>query len=156
MQVSSQIISASAIKFEKCGILLIGNSGSGKSDMCLRAINVGGNLISDDQTIIRKENNQLWADCLPQLQGLLEIRGIGILKIPSIPRVKLDFVIQLQDSIERLPLPQSWDMLDTSLPKYSIYAKQSSAIAVLRQLCKLSNQEAQLLSNNEVLLDDTA
>ena len=150
-QVGSQIVSGSAVRFEGCGILLIGQSGTGKSDLCLRIIDAGGKLVVDDQAQIKRDESRLLAYCPPQLQGLLEVRGVGIMRFPSLPLVKLDFVIQLQGEPERLPDEQYWSMFGIALPLYKLCAKHTSAIAVLRQLCGLTHQEIKLLPNDQVL-----
>src|SRR5689334_113133 len=65
------------------GILLRGPSGSGKSDLALRLIDGGARLVSDDQTELRVFGEELRMTAPASIAGRLEVRGIGILHVPS-------------------------------------------------------------------------
>ena len=100
----NNVIHANAVFFNNKGFLIIGNSGSGKSDLTLRLIDGGGVLISDDYTVLDIHNdNQLWAICPDKLEGLLEIRGLGIIQIPFIKMHRIDCVIECVPNYPRLP-----------------------------------------------------
>src|SRR5262249_22809097 len=64
-------------------VLLLGPSGTGKSDVALRLIAAGAELISDDQTVLFLEQGILFADAPPGIAGTMEIRGVGILRMKS-------------------------------------------------------------------------
>src|SRR5262249_1723619 len=66
-------------------VLLIGKPGAGKSDLALRLIAMGAKLVSDDQTELFAERMRLIAASPPSLHGLLEIRGVGIVRITPAP-----------------------------------------------------------------------
>jgi HPr kinase/phosphorylase len=68
------------------GVLFEGAPGLGKSETALGLIKRGCALIADDLTCIRKEvgNNALFASASESTAGYMEIRGIGIMHIPSI------------------------------------------------------------------------
>ncbi len=64
-------------------MLITGPSGSGKSDLALRLLDRGFTLVSDDQTIVKRDGNRLLASAPPTIAGKLEIRGIGIVEMRS-------------------------------------------------------------------------
>ncbi len=64
-------------------VLLFGDSGSGKSDVALRLIAMGGQLVSDDQTELFSDSGRLFAAAPERLQNHMEIRGVGIIKLPA-------------------------------------------------------------------------
>ena len=86
-------------------VLLVGQSGAGKSDVALRLIAMGAKLLSDDQTALFVEDGRLFAEAPPSLLGQMEIRGAGIVRIeaaaPSI--VVLAVHLQPEREIPRLP-----------------------------------------------------
>ena len=49
---------STSVVIEDAGVIIIGNSGSGKSDLALRLIDSGATLISDDVTLLKKMKNQ--------------------------------------------------------------------------------------------------
>ncbi len=83
------------------GLLLLGPSGAGKSDLALRLIGRGFVLVADD----RVEIEDGVASPAASLAGLLEVRGVGLLRFPHEARVKLALALGLGDRPERLPAP---------------------------------------------------
>ena len=67
-------------------MLITGPSGSGKSDLALRLLDRGFTLVSDDQTIVRRDGDRLIASAPPTIAGKLEIRGIGIVEMEHVER----------------------------------------------------------------------
>jgi serine kinase of HPr protein (carbohydrate metabolism regulator) len=95
---------------EDAGVLLLGDSGSGKSDLTLRLLERGAMLVSDDRTDLFVEDGELWASPPVSLAGLLEIRGIGILKMPHTARVRISIAVLLTaNDVPRLPEPELYD-----------------------------------------------
>jgi HPr kinase/phosphorylase len=88
-------------------ILLRGAPGSGKSDLALRLLSRGFELIADDQVDVTDGI----ASCPETLAGLLEVRGIGIVRVPHRPQARLALVIELGGPSERLPEPRRDDAL---------------------------------------------
>jgi HPr kinase/phosphorylase len=84
------------------GVLLLGSSGCGKSDLALRLLNRGFSLVADDRVDI--------ADGVaappPALAGLLEVRGLGIVRMPYAASARLALVVQLGPVPPRLPVPE--------------------------------------------------
>jgi HPr kinase/phosphorylase len=87
------------------GVLFEGAPGLGKSETALGLVKRGCALVADDLTCIRKEvgNNALFASASESTAGYMEIRGIGIMHIPSIfgvnavrPEKRLQLVITLK------------------------------------------------------------
>ena len=85
------------------GVLLIGPSGAGKSDLALRLIGRGFALVADDQVDIVNGV----ASAPEALTGLLEVRGLGIVRLPRVARAELRLIIALIDHSERLPKPST-------------------------------------------------
>ncbi len=132
-QMASFLLHASAVRLSGKGVVLTGRSGRGKSDLALQMIDRGATLIADDQVRISREGDRLWADAPARLTGLIEIRGVGILRFPHI-RSALDLVVDLDvdDEETRLPtaLRETWHDID--LPKIRIYGKGPAAFAKIR------------------------
>jgi HPr kinase/phosphorylase len=96
-------IHASCVALGDKGVLLLGPSGVGKSDLTLRLIDQGAKLVSDDRTILFIANGTLQAKAPASIKGLLEIRGLGIVKLPVRAKVKIALVVKLGREGARLP-----------------------------------------------------
>jgi serine kinase of HPr protein (carbohydrate metabolism regulator) len=116
------------------GILLFGPTGAGKSDLALRLIDQGARLVSDDQTRIKKQAEQLMAAPPETLAGRIEIRGLGIVTLPFSESVRLTACFNLMDAshIERMPEPKARKILGISLPCLDLFPFEASATAKLR------------------------
>jgi HPr kinase/phosphorylase len=86
-----------------CGILLVGRSGSGKSDLALRLIAAGAKLVADDRTDLYASRGRLYAKAPKRIAGLLEVRGVGILKVPYATQMQVTLVVELGKAGPRLP-----------------------------------------------------
>ena len=106
------------------GVLLLGQPGSGKSDLLLRLIDRGYELVADDQV----ELNGIVASPPAALAGLLEVRGLGIVRRAYRAEVSLALVVALGRP-ERLPMPQRYENLD--LPMISVDPLAASAPIVI-------------------------
>ncbi len=118
-------------------VLLRGPSGAGKSDLALRLIEAGWRLVADDQTELSRQGKQLIATAPARIAGLIEARGLGILKVGRDQLVRRAAVALLVDlappeRIERLPAPASESILGIDLPVVSLAPFEASAAAKLR------------------------
>ncbi len=119
------------------GVLLRGPSGAGKSDLALRRIDGGARLIADDQTHLERKGRTLVATAPPALAGLLEVRGVGIVRLAPAQRLghaPLAMLVDLvaAERVERLPEPAAESVLGIALPVVALAAFEVSAPAKLR------------------------
>ena len=130
---------ATCIALAGQGVLLRGPSGAGKSDLALRLIDGGGALVAEDQVCCQSEDGTLFASPPPALAGLIEIRGIGLMKLHYLPRVVLLLVADLvpPDQIERLPPPAFCTIEGIELPCISVTPFEASAPTKLRMICAM-------------------
>ncbi len=91
------------VDFRGVGVLIMGDSGAGKSEIALGLLERGGALVADDMVIIRKFGGELVATTKDFSRGFIEMRGIGVINVGnifglgSIRRDKrLDLVITLK------------------------------------------------------------
>jgi serine kinase of HPr protein (carbohydrate metabolism regulator) len=99
-------IHASCIALGGRGVLLLGPSGSGKSDLALRLIDEGAKLVADDRTILFVKDGVLQAKAPASIRGMLEIRGLGIVALPvrsRVKSVKIALAVRLGHEGARLP-----------------------------------------------------
>lgn len=104
-------IHGTAIVVGTAGILFIGPSGSGKSEMahvCLSAATASGlfaRLVADDQIFLERVNGRLIARRPDSIAGQMELRGTGIVTVPSLPHACLHLAVMpgSRAGMERLP-----------------------------------------------------
>jgi serine kinase of HPr protein (carbohydrate metabolism regulator) len=66
-------------------VLVEGPAGSGKSSLALALIDRGAALVGDDGVLLERRGERLWALPPPAIAGLLEIRNIGLARLPATP-----------------------------------------------------------------------
>jgi hypothetical protein len=130
-------IHASCVAIGAQGVLLLGKSGAGKSDLALRLIDDGAKLVADDRTILHVSGCALHARAPASIKGLLEVRGLGIIKLPVRARVKIALVVQLGQEGARLPRPRTYRAPApltsfAPVPQISLDARFASAPARIR------------------------
>ena len=130
----THLFHSSAVVFDGYGLLIQGTSGAGKSGLALRLIEVGGFLISDDQTLLKKHRNSLIAYPPDALKGLIEVRGVGIITRPFVAKALIhhSIICASENAIERMPEPQSQSILSVVLPIIMVGPCTASAVAKIR------------------------
>ncbi|MEO7364987.1 MAG: aldolase [Sphingomicrobium sp.] len=127
-RLSSETVHATTVAKEGRAVLISGPSGSGKSDLALRLLDRGFTLVSDDQTLVRREDERLIAAAPANIAGKLEIRGIGIVEMEHAGDTPVALLVELTSDIERLPDDsRERPILGVSLPLISIDAMAASA-----------------------------
>jgi serine kinase of HPr protein (carbohydrate metabolism regulator) len=127
-RLSAETVHASTVALDGRAVLITGPSGSGKSDLALRLLDRGFTLVSDDQTLVRKDGNRLLASAPPTIAGKLEIRGIGIVDMDRVEDVPVALLVELTSEIRRLPDDsRERPILGIPLPLITIDAMPASA-----------------------------
>lgn len=122
------------------GVLLRGPSGSGKSDLALRALALGARLVADDRVVLTPFGDGLWASAPVQLKGLLEVRGLGICRVRETrSRVMLSWIADLvpRRHVPRLPDPDCAVLHGISLPRFRLPAFDASSAHKLLSLAAI-------------------
>ncbi len=130
-------VHASCAARDGVGVLLIGPSGSGKSDLMLRLIDHGFELVADDRVDIEAGI----ARAPTSIAGLMEVRGLGILRMPYRDQARLALVVAM-GSGERLPMPQQ----HLGLPLVHIDPARASAPARVAAALRCALGETRLLA----------
>jgi serine kinase of HPr protein (carbohydrate metabolism regulator) len=115
------------------GVLVEGQSGSGKSDLALRALAQGWVLVADDQTLIWADDGRLWGRAPDALAGLIEARGVGVLPARRLAFAEISLVVRCDATarVERMPERAAWSALGVSLPHLDLAPFEESAAAKL-------------------------
>jgi serine kinase of HPr protein (carbohydrate metabolism regulator) len=126
-------VHATCIAIDGHGILLRGPPGSGKSDLALRAIAAGARLVADDQVVLAREGDAVIGSAPPALLGLIEIRGLGIMRIAADAQARITLVADMASAaaVDRMPEPRSCQIAGLSLPALALDPFQPSAAAKL-------------------------
>jgi serine kinase of HPr protein (carbohydrate metabolism regulator) len=128
------LVHGTAIAIDGVAVLLRGPSGAGKSDLALRLIDGGAMLVADDQVLLSRAGKQVIARAPASIAGLIEVRGIGLLRVKPLEEASLELVADLvpSDHIERLPEARFEKVLGIDLPLIALAPFEASAAAKLR------------------------
>lgn len=135
---TSLTLHGTAIALDGRAILIRGASGTGKSDLALRClalppsglIPVSPRLVADDQVHLAPRNGRLMVSPPAPIAGLMEVRGVGILRFPYDAEAELALVADIArpEDIERLPEQiQPFECLGLSVPRRLIAPREPSA-----------------------------
>jgi HPr kinase/phosphorylase len=118
---SQRRLHGSCVSKDGDAILLLGPSGSGKSDLVLRLLSRGFELVADDQVTVADG----YVSGPAELAGLLEVRGLGIVRLPHCNKARLVLVVELGGRSDRMPMPSRHAELD--VPVVHVDATSASA-----------------------------
>lgn len=96
-------VHATAVAIEGRAVLIRGRPGAGKSDLALRLVDRGAKLVSDDATLLRRRARHMLCLSVPGFEGLLEARGLGMVRVPHVHSAPLSVIVSLGIPTERLP-----------------------------------------------------
>jgi len=97
--------------------LITGPSGAGKSSFALQLIALGAALVSDDGVVLRRRDTTLFASAPAAIRGLIEARGVGLLRTQAVDAAQVAVVIDLAVvETERLPPPRTKGLLGLQVP----------------------------------------
>lgn len=119
------------------GVLLRGPSGAGKSDLALRLIDGGARLVADDRTDLTVESGNLMARAPSVLAGLIEARGIGILRLHAdqvLAAAAVALIVDLVPAadVERLPEARFAALAGVRIPLCRLTAFDASTAVKIR------------------------
>jgi len=140
------------------GLLLIGESGVGKSETAIELIKRGHRLIADDAVEIRKVSNKTLVGTSPDnIRHFIELRGIGIINARRIfgmgavkQTEKIDMVITMEqwDSnkvYDRMGIDnETTEILGLTLPSLTIPVKPGRNLAVIIEVAAMNNRQKKM------------
>ncbi|MES1179850.1 MAG: HPr kinase/phosphatase C-terminal domain-containing protein, partial [Hyphomicrobium sp.] len=131
-------VHATAIALGSHAALIRGAPGSGKSDLALRCLALAPtalipcpvSFVADDRVDLRRAGEHILAAAPAAIRGKLEVRGLGVLSIPSIDHAEVMLIADIAplERIERLPDPApTTELLGVTLPLLHIAPFTASA-----------------------------
>ena len=140
------------------GILILGESGVGKSETAIELVKRGHRLIADDAVEIRKVSNKSLVGTAPNnIRHFVELRGIGIINVSRIFGVgavklteKIDFVINIEPwdndkTYDRMGLEEeSTEILGLNIPSVTIPVKPGRNLAVIVEVAAMNYRQKKL------------
>lgn len=140
-----KLVSGGLLKIFGLGVMIIGDSGIGKSESTLELISRGFQFVSDDVTCVHKRGEDLYGSAPEIIRDLMEVRGLGIINIRTIfgsqvisPDAEINLVIKLNrweegKEYDRLGLKpmEKHEILGVFIPQVSIPVALGRNIATL-------------------------
>lgn len=143
------------------GVLMLGDSGIGKSETAIELIKRGHRLVADDAVEIRQVSDQLYGTAPEIIRHYVEIRGVGIIEVQKLFgmgavqfETEIDLVIQLEPWVEgkfydRLGLGEdSYTMLGVSLPYVTIPVRPGRNLAGIVEIATMKNRQMKYGENS--------
>lgn len=110
-------IHATVVAVEGRGLLIRGPSGSGKSSLALMLMAAGAALVADDRVCLARHGDVVLARAPAPLAGLIEARGVGILRAAALAEAPVHLVADLaEEGTDRLPPLRHTSLLGVDLP----------------------------------------
>ncbi len=140
------------------GILMIGDSGVGKSETAMELLKRGHRLIADDAVEIKRVSNKTLVGSAPEMiKYLIELRGIGLVDVRRIfgmgavkETEKIDLVVQLEPwsaekQYERLGLDDNYyDILGLKKPTVTIPIRPGRNLAIIIEVAAMNNRQRRM------------
>ena len=140
------------------GVLLMGDSGIGKSETALELIKRGHRLIADDAVDIKRINRDNLVGSAPELiRYYMELRGIGVINVRHIygvgavkPEGNIDLVVKMEHweegkAYDRLGLSsETHEILGITLPQVTIPVRPGRNLAVIMELAAMNNRQKKM------------
>ena len=115
----TQTVHATCVAVGDRAVLLAGASGTGKSSIALELMAYGATLVSDDQVVLVAESDVIVASAPPAIAGLIEARGLGVLKARAKDGATIAMVVDLDVSTsDRMPERRVVTLLGCDLPLF--------------------------------------
>ena len=130
-------VHASCVRLAGHGVLICGASGSGKSTLALQLISAGAMLVGDDYVELRAIDGALIAAPVASIAGLIEQRGVGLLRLPYLRACPIHLSVALGETVTRLPEHRTVSVQGCPVRQLALAARDDHAaaavIAALRQ-----------------------
>ena len=118
---SNVMANVSCVSMRGRAVLITGEPGSGKSTLALTLLDRGGELVGDDGVTLEWDGARIIASPPPNTEGLIEIRNVGLLEVPT-TSAPIAIVINLTTDAVRLPLGRGQALLlGHDVPKVDLY-----------------------------------
>ncbi|MDK2799720.1 MAG: HPr kinase/phosphorylase [Clostridiales bacterium] len=155
------------------GILILGESGVGKSETAIELVKRGHRLVADDAVEIKKVSETTLIGCAPEIiRHFIEIRGIGIIDVKKIfgmgavkDAEKIDLIIHLElwkenKQYDRLGLVDEYtNVLDIDVPSLTIPVRPGRNLAIIVEVAAMNHRQKKMGYNaaeelNQRLMDE--
>ena len=144
-------VHGTSVSIDGDGVLFRGPSGSGKSDLALRMINHGAQLVSDDQVCLTRRNDNIFMSSPPTIRNSLEVRGIGIVNTIAQKEVPLILVLNMlpNNVTSRMPIWQLCTFFDIKVPAVEFAPFEISAHLKVKLAINLARENGIKLDGYE-------
>ena len=126
------------------GILILGDSGIGKSELAIELVKRGHRLVADDAVELRKvSNRQIMGTAPENIRHFIELRGIGIVNVARVYGVG---AVKLSESLDLVVQLETWDynILGVSIPSTSIPVSPGRNLAVVLETAAINNRQKKM------------
>ena len=149
------------------GVLLLGNSGVGKSETAIELVKRGHRLIADDSVEIKRVSSKTLVGTAPEIiRHYIELRGIGIVDVRRLFGMgsvklteKIDLVVHLEPWSEdvvydRMGMETEYtSILGINVPSVTIPVKPGRNLAIIVEVAAMNNRQKKLGYNAAAELD---
>ncbi len=140
------------------GILLMGESGVGKSETAIELVKRGHRLIADDAVEIRRVSNKTVVGSSPEnIRHFMELRGVGIINARRLFGIgavkmteKINMIVQLEQwdatkVYDRMGMTDEYmDLLDVRVPALTIPVKPGRNLAIIIEVAAMNNRQKRM------------